>query len=300
MLRFLPGHLNGIVTLLLISSYTAVLGIPLFLISFIRFIIPLKPVQRFCTWIALGIATIWVDLNNFVVDQTSRITWDVEIDGDLNTSGWYLVLSNHQSWVDIVVLNRIFNHRIPFLRYFLKQELIWVPVLSMAWVALDFPFMKRYSKEYLKKHPHLMGKDMEITKKACEKFKHSPVSIMNFVEGTRLTPEKYAAQEPPYKHLLLPRAGGIAFALDAMGPVMNKLVDVTLYYPRGVKSFWHFLCGQVTHIVARIRVLPIPESLYGDYQNDSAFAEHFKSWLNDFWAEKDNNLEMLKNSDLAV
>ncbi len=61
----------------------------------------------------------------------------------LHQRGWYLVSSNHQSWVDILVLQRIFHGRIPFLKFFLKQELIWVPVIGLAWWALDFPFMKR-------------------------------------------------------------------------------------------------------------------------------------------------------------
>lgn len=69
-------------------------------------------------------------------------------------------------------------------------------------MSFDFPFMRRYSQLFLLKYPHLKGKDIEITKKACQKYKDLPVSIMNFVEGTRFTPEKHKKQESPYKNLL--------------------------------------------------------------------------------------------------
>ena len=113
---------------------------------------------------------------------------------------WYLMTSNHQSWADILVLQKVTNRRVPSLKFFLKQELIWVPLLGLAWWALDFPFMKRYSRAQLEKRPELKGKDMETTRKACEKYAHYPVSVMNFFEGTRFTEEKHRQQNSPYRH----------------------------------------------------------------------------------------------------
>ena len=69
---------------------------------------------------------------------------------DLRVDGHYLVLANHQSWVDIPVLQRVFNRRIPLLRFFLKRQLFWVPVLGLAWWALDFPFMRRSTRAEIK------------------------------------------------------------------------------------------------------------------------------------------------------
>ena len=111
---------------------------------------------------------------------------------------------------------------VPFLKFFLKKELIWVPILGIAWWALDFPFMKRYSAAVLKKRPHLRGKDIEITRQACKKFKSLPVSIMNFVEGTRFTREKHDKQKSPFTHLLKPKAGGIGFVLSTMGEQLQQ------------------------------------------------------------------------------
>jgi hypothetical protein len=50
---------------------------------------------------------------------------------------------------------------------------------------------------------------------------------MNFVEGTRFTPAKHAAQQSPYKHLLKPKAGGLALALHVLGDRFDSLLDVT-------------------------------------------------------------------------
>jgi 1-acyl-sn-glycerol-3-phosphate acyltransferase len=209
-----------------------------------------------------------------------------------------LVISNHQSWVDILVLQRIFNHKIPFLKFFLKKELIWVPFLGLAWWALDFPFMQRHSKTYLAKNPHQKGKDMETTRKACEKFRYKPVSIMNFVEGTRKTDDKHKRQGGSFKHLLKPKAGGVAFVLSAMGEQLHKLLDVTIYYPHGAPSFWDFVCGKVKEIHVDIKVLSIEELMASDafamdYFDNPAQRARFQQWLNTLWQEKDRTLDQL-------
>src|SRR6185436_13395597 len=106
-------------------------------------------------------------------------------------------------------------------------------LLGLAWWALDFPFMKRYTKQQLAKRPELAGRDIEATRRACAKFMHIPVSIMNFVEGTRFTRAKHDSQESPFQFLLKPKAGGVAFVLDAMGRALQSILDVTIVYPNG-------------------------------------------------------------------
>jgi 1-acyl-sn-glycerol-3-phosphate acyltransferase len=222
---------------------------------------------------------------------TWRIQWDIRGLEGLSMNEWYLVISNHQTWVDIVVLQKVFNYRIPFLKFFLKKELIWIPLLGVAWWALDFPFMKRYTASFLKKHPHLKGKDIEITRKACEKFKNTPVSIMNFVEGTRFTPEKHNRQNSPFKHLLKPKAGGVGFVLTAMGEHLHRIVNVTIIYPEGDTGFWSFLCGRIHEIQVRIQTLPLTKDLLGDYIKNEAYQARFQAWLNELWREKDRIME---------
>jgi 1-acyl-sn-glycerol-3-phosphate acyltransferase len=162
--------------------------------------------------------------------------------------------------------------------------------MGLAWWALDFPFMKRYSPRFLKKNPHLKGKDVEITRKACEKFKIKPISIMNFLEGTRFTPVKHDRQKSPFTHLLKPKAGGIAFVLGAMGDCLNSLLNITIAYPQGIGSFWDFLCGRVTEIRVHIEKMAIPRHILGDYEQDPEFRKFFQNWVNDLWTRKDVTL----------
>lgn len=293
MLRFLPGTIRGILSIILVSLNTLVMCTGLFFTAFLKLIIPFAFWRKLCDAILIFISTTWVRNNAFFMSLVHRIHWDVQGVETLDQKEWYFVVSNHQSWVDIPVLQTVFLGRIPFLKFFLKKELIWVPILGVAWWALDFPFMKRYSQEFLRKYPHLKGKDIEITRKACQKFKTKPVSVMNFMEGTRFSRSKKEKQNSPYKHLLKPKAGGIAFVLSSMGEYLNSLVDVTIVYPEGVRNVWEFMCGKVTHIKIRVQTRPITKELLGDYFNDPVFRESFQEWVNDLWEKKDNTIDEL-------
>ncbi len=271
--------------------------VPIVFLSFFKFL-PIKPWQRLITYALDSCASAWISINGFTQNITTKIKWDITGLDKLSPKEWYLVVSNHQSWVDILVLQRIFNRRIPFLKFFLKKELIYVPFLGVAWWALDFPFMKRYSRKFLEKHPHLKGKDIETTRKSCEKFKHKPVSVMNFLEGTRFTPVKHNQQASPYQYLLTPKAGGIAFVLNAMGEHLTKLLNVTIYYPKKVPTFWDFISGKVNEISVRVDVQNIDRSLIGDYSDDPEFKSKFQLWVNQLWQAKDAELKQLTKHEV--
>lgn len=267
----------------------------LFVLTPIKLILPNIVVRKLLDPFFSAIAGAWISCNSGWMKLTQNTRWDVELPKTLDPKGWYFVSSNHQSWVDIFVLQHVLNGKIPFLKFFLKQELIRVPIMGQAWWALDFPFMKRFSKSYLEKHPEMKGKDVETTQQACEKFKHMPTSVMNFLEGTRLTPSKHEKQNSPYRHLLNPKSGGFAFALNAMGDKFQSLLDCTIVYPNGIPSFVEFMQGKVPEVVVKIREVPIPvEFCQGDYENDAEFKKRFQSWISDIWLEKDQEIEDIK------
>ena len=279
----------------LIAASTVVHATPLLALAVLKVVIPVPAWRRVLSRVLIVIAESWIAVNSALMRRLAGTRIVVEEDAGLRTDGWYLVICNHQSWVDIPVLQSVFNRRIPFLRFFLKSQLIWVPVLGLAWWALDFPFMKRYSRETLDKHPHLRGKDIEATRIACAKYRDVPVSVMNFVEGTRFTPAKHARQDSPHAHLLLPRAGGIAFVLEAMGELLDAVVDVTIAYPQGRPSILDLFTGRVREVRVGVRSLPIPADLIGgDYSNDAAFRERFQAWLNAIWSDKARRLDALR------
>jgi 1-acyl-sn-glycerol-3-phosphate acyltransferase len=294
MLAFLPPLLRGAIALLLLVLNTLWWCALLFTLSLVKLVLPLQAVRVRIDPLLNAIATCWIACNSGWMRLTQRTTWQVEGLDRLRYEGWYLVNSNHQSWVDIFVLQHVLNRRIPLLKFFLKQQLIYVPVIGIAWWALDFPFMRRHSKEALRKHPELRQQDRETTRRACEKFALVPTSVMNFAEGTRFTPAKQRAQSSPYRHLLKPKAGALALALNAMGAKFHSLIDITIVYAAGPPTFWQFLCGQTPKIIVRARQLPIPpEFCASDYESDPTFRASFHRWLAQLWEEKDQEIAAL-------
>ncbi|GJM42521.1 MAG: acyltransferase [Ardenticatenaceae bacterium] len=292
MLNFLPAPIVGGVASIAIFINTLFWCLLLYLAAIAKLLIPIKAWRIKCTKAAIWLAEAWISGNRAWMWLTQRTKWRVSGLEGLRYDEWYLVVSNHQSWVDIFVLQHIFNKKIPFLKFFLKQELIWVPVIGLAWWALDFPFMKRYSKAQIARNPALRGKDLQTTRKACERFKTTPVSVMNFMEGTRITKAKHQKQQSPYQHLLKPKAGGIGFVLGTMGDQVQTMLDITIVYPQGVPDAWAFLRGELKEVEITIQKRPIPAKYRNqDYQNDELFRESFQAWVRDLWWEKDQLLQ---------
>mgnify|MGYP006273099155 FL=1 len=296
MLRLLPPPLRATIALILYTGNTIGCFITILPLIVLKVISPTANLRHALTRLLMQLGMLWIGVNSWILRLTQRIEWDIEGLEGFDPRGSYLVISNHRSWADILVLQHLWKHRIPFLKFFLKKELIWVPLLGVAWWALDFPFMKRYSREYLKKHPEHKGRDIETTKKYCERFKKSPISVINFLEGSRFDPEKHEKQGSPYKHLLLPRAGGVAVVLSAMGEMLDAIIDVTIVYPENQAPlpFWTFLRGEIPVVVVRVRRLAVPEAFVGgNYEQDEKLQQAFKDWINSLWAEKDQQIETI-------
>ena len=298
MFGFLPSFARGIVALFLLALNTLFWCTLLFAFALVKLVLPFPAVRRRIDPLLNGIATLWIACNSGWMRLTQRTRWDVQGVDALRYEGWYLVNCNHQSWADIFVLQHLLNRRIPMLKFFLKQQLLYVPVIGLAWWALDFPFMKRHGKAELRKRPELRGQDAEATRRACEKFALVPTSVMNFAEGTRFTAAKHRSQSSPYRHLLKPKAGALALALNAMGEHFHSLIDVTIVYPGGAPNFWEFVCGKAPRIVVRVRELPIPAQFCaGDYSADPAFRVEFQRWLAGLWEDKDREIGVLLARD---
>lgn len=293
MLRFLPHTLRGVISALILGLNTLFWCWPLFCAALLK-LLPLPALQRLLRRAMHAIAEGWIGVNKFWMDLAHRIHWDVQGLQGLDMGRSYLVVSNHQSWVDILILQYQLNRRIPLLKFFLKRELIWVPVIGLCWWALEFPFMKRYSKEFLARHPEKRGDDLATTRKACARYRGNPVSVFNFLEGTRLTARKHAEQRSPFRHLLKPRAGGIAFVLDAMGEQLDAIGNVTIHYPGRPPSFWDLLCGRLKQVVVRFETLAVPAEFVGrSYDQEEDYRASFQRWVNQLWQAKDRQLEAL-------
>lgn len=287
--------LTGILTTALLLLNTLVLIGPLLVFALLKLVLPGRG-RDYASWAVMWIAETWSEIDKAIFALCIPTQWEIRGIENLNPNTSYLCISNHQSWVDIPALIESLNRRVPFFKFFLKKELIWVPLLGLAWWALDYPFMKRYSKAFLDKHPELKGKDLEITKAACELFKRQPVTVVNYLEGTRFTEAKRAQQQSPYRHLLKPKAGGVAFVLAALGDQLDALLDVTIVYPGNkAPGFWDLLNGSISRVTIDIQVRELDRTLCeGDYESDPAFRQQVQAWVNQLWEDKDQRIEQLR------
>ena len=287
MINRLFSCFKGVVATLVLVANVLVLVAVMVPFALLKLVLPFPAVRKPVDHALNSIADTWVMINGWWISLMQKVEWRVEGLEGLNPRGWYLISSNHQSWVDILVLQKVFLRRIPMLKFFLKRELIYVPVIGFAWWALDFPFMRRGSGR--------SGKtDLATTRKACERFRLIPTSVINFVEGTRFTPEKKKKQNSPFDHLLKPKVGGMAVALATMGEQFEALLDVTIAYPQGVPTFWDLLSGRMHEVVVHIDKREIPADLIdGDYERDAAFRGRIQAWVQGIWQEKDARLQAL-------
>ncbi|MBK4990048.1 MULTISPECIES: acyltransferase [Pseudomonas] len=287
--------LTGILTTTLLLLNTLVLIGPLLVFALIKLVLPGRG-RDYASWAVMWVAETWSEIDKAIFALCIPTQWDIRGVESLRKDTSYLAVSNHQSWVDIPALIESLNRRTPFFKFFLKKELIWVPLLGLAWWGLDYPFMKRYSKAFLEKHPELKGKDLEITKAACELFRRQPVTVVNYLEGTRFTEAKRLEQQSPYRHLLKPKAGGVAFVLAALGEQLDALLDVTIVYPGNkAPGFWDLLNGSVSRVIIDIQVRELDPALWaGDYENDPEFRQTVQAWVNRLWVEKDQRIEQLR------
>jgi 1-acyl-sn-glycerol-3-phosphate acyltransferase len=295
LLHHLPAPLRGCLAVSALALNTIFCTLPLFFFALLKLLLPFAAVRRRVDPLLHGIAGCWVAGNSLWMRLLHPTRWDVQGLPAPRPGGWYLVNCNHQSWADIFVLQHLLRGRLPMLKFFLKQELIYVPVIGLAWWALDFPFMKRHGKEALRRNPQARHDDAQATLRACRKFALVPTSVMNFAEGTRFTPEKHEQQASPYRHLLKPKAGALAMTLGAIGEKFDAVVDVTIAYSPGIPGFWDFVCGRVERTAVRVQELPVPAEFIGlDYTGDSAGRKRFQRWLTALWAAKDAQMaEML-------
>ncbi|OLQ91123.1 acyltransferase [Vibrio panuliri] len=290
MLAYLLFFINA--SLVFINS--ALMSLIICLLALFKLILPIKIFRHWITYSANKIMWLWATINGVILRVTNNVEWDIKGVEGLSQDGWYLLISNHRSWTDIVVLCCVFKDSIPMPKFFLKQQLLYVPFIGMACWALDMPFMRRYSREYLLRNPEKRGQDLHTTRRSCAKFKHTPTTVVNYVEGTRFTAEKHAKSKAGYQYLLQPKSGGIAYTLAAMGEQFDHIIDVTIGYPDNrIQPFKDLLMGKMKRIVVDVELLPVDERITGDYFNDKKYKRQFQLWLDDVWRGKDAKLDKI-------
>lgn len=244
----------------------------------------------------------WIRHNNRLIDNLlPNKDWQISLPDSLDPNKKYLLVCNHQSWVDTSIIQYISQDRLPLTRFFTKHELIYIPFVGQAFYFLDFPMMKRHSKEAIAKNPSLKGKDIIEAKRACELLKNKPFTLLNYLEGTRFSPAKHAKQNSPYQHLLKPRAGGLALAISSLGDEIDGILDMTVVYPdfeQQPPAYSDLWKGNINKLGVDIRQLDMPTQLFdeiksGGYDKDEKTKAQMFAWLDSVWQQKDLRIEQM-------
>lgn len=295
MLSFLPGWLLCPLLLLFATSYTAAISLTIFIVSCVRYTLLWSP----------GAASALIRVNNRLMGWwlygnhlTLRLFTcaEVHVTGEIgeDESASQIIVSNHISWLDTLVIGEITRNRLPVPKFFLKHSLLYVPFVGIACWGLGMPFMRRYPPAYLLRHPELRNRDIETTRKICETFRDIPTTFVNFPEGTRFTEEKREKGGAPYRNLLTPKPGSLALAIGSLN-TFSRIISVTLYYPDNKESpFKDMLFGRLGRIYISLREIPITDDLKGDYTGNKQFKHSFQIRLRESWQEKYEILQRMK------
>lgn len=278
---------RGVLSIITITITTIIVCVPIFTLGPLRVLFRARSVKRILNRLMDYSIDGWVWVVRSLIRGLSLSRIEERSDPiALDTKDWYVVISNHQSWADIIVLQSTLLWRIPCLKFFTKRELIYIPFVGLGMWFLGFPYVRRYSRKETTTNPNLRNRDRETTLKACEGFRERPVAVLNFAEGTRYTEEKHRRLGSRFQRLLNPRSGGTGMVLKSLQDKTKYVLDVTIVYPNGVPGFWDYLCGRCprTFVYMQLRDLPLDDT-----------REQLSLWINEIWYEKDIQLATLAN-----
>jgi 1-acyl-sn-glycerol-3-phosphate acyltransferase len=152
--------LRAISAVLIVVVSTCFFFVPFLLLGLVK-CVPAKKLQHACASRLDTLIIAWSLVNALYIKKAYSIEWNIKNDADLHQDRWHLIIANHQTWLDVVVLMQIFTKKIPTMRFFIKDALKWLPFLNVAWWILGYPFLKRYTKAYLEKHPEKKEKNKQ-------------------------------------------------------------------------------------------------------------------------------------------
>lgn len=198
-----------------------------------------------------------------------------------------ILISNHQSMADVPCL---FSpgyklKRLGDMKWFAKSSLKHVPGIGWGMRFIGCLFVERNWQ-----------KDKN---KVTKTFKNliedkQPFWLVIFAEGTRYKPHKTTKASKriekmgfkPLKNVMYPATRGFTTAVDALRDNLDAVYDITIHYPNGIPTLWHYMQGQVKNINIDIRRHPI-DSLPKE-RND------LSKWLVEQFIKKDQLIEEMK------
>jgi 1-acyl-sn-glycerol-3-phosphate acyltransferase len=247
--------------------------LPLLLVAaIVRIVLPLKPVKKAMFSLVDLIYRLAVIIDAAWFKHILKIRFQIEDEqqvlASLAKTDNPLIICNHQSWFDIFTLQTIIASRGPILKFLIKKELLWVPILGWVCLVLDFPRLNRKGDSRSRLH------DRQVAKQASFSLGEEPGALLLFPEGTRYSTAKHQSKSSSYTHLLNPKLGGFDVITRSISKQM-MLIDISIRYEKGDANCWRCMSGAVDTIHIRVT------STNTNQITDNA------SWLKECWAEKD-------------
>lgn len=271
------AHAKSAVSLLFIISNLMFWMPALLLMSLLRLAWPAgRP------FLSRGMARVYrlaVLVDDWWLQKVLRVQWNQPCSG-LDRQGRYLVLANHRSWTDILLVQSVLTHRGPIVNFLVKRELIFVPIIGLIMWAFEFPMLRRRSLPTENEYTRRLS-DRQAVLEACTVVQESPAALLIFPEGTRFTELKRQRADTEFQHLLPPRPGGFTTAFGALSEDLSGVIDLTLILPKSI-SFWTFLSGRIRDLRIDARFFEpaeLPES-----------EDELTAWIVERWQDKDRRL----------
>lgn len=262
-------HLLSTLTAIVVTINLLFWVIPLAIFGLLRFLIPANTIRRGISYCTEGCYRGAVAVHNFWMFRVVGI--DLQLIGELPDHPAPIIVSNHQTWMDIPVLHGAITGNGPILKFLIKRELLWVPIIGWICYSLNFPRLNRG------KGHEARQKDLAAIQSFSASLNSEPGALLIYAEGTRFTPQKHENQASPYSHLLTPRPGGLKIAMQSIDSA-TPIIDTTIVY-EGETNFWRCLGGNTRSIKVYVRSYPAGE------------IKDVRSWLNQRWQEKDGFFE---------
>lgn len=218
-----------------------------------------------------------VRADNWLLRHVSGAAWRFD-ELTLDRDRPHIVLANHRSWADVLLVQSVVATRGPILNFLTKREILWVPIFGLIVFAFDFPAVRRRSRPGADPASRRED-DRRRVREAAASLLDSPAAILSFAEGTRFTEAKRKARGGRYARLLPPRAGGLGAMIEALAPGGGTIVDLTLVYA-GPATLWTFLGGAAGPVTIHWEKTPI----------EALAPERIPDWLNERWRRKDELL----------
>lgn len=285
-------HLIAILSLVYITINLFLGVLPLLVLATLKLIVPHQGFKTFLYRLMLAIYVYAVKVDNILLQRLLGIRFDVNGLEGMDPTRNYLVISNHRSWADILVLQSLLIRGAPIIKFIVKSEIVFIPLVGLICWAYEYPFVKRQSLKDKSRKNDNRKRDLQTIDAQLAVLGKHPTTIINFLEGTRFSLVKSKKHNSPHRHLLKAKAGGLSYILKTFGSQIDTVLDFTLAYDAEEPVFWKFLGGACKQVKVDVRHISM-ETLLAKMgsQLDNISYEDVSNWLTSFWEEKDQKME---------